>query len=188
LSEPRPTGLKPTLRQMMVFVLWAALLAAATRAALDTGICARVGFICLIAPILFGFYAAPFLLILLWLLDRRGHVRNWYCSMCLVAGGILAAALFLLQDPACYLLTGRPTLIFPMGPLLSVGCLFGAWKQWQVARPSVCPNCGRRSVITIAWPIRPGSKRRINLGKHGWCASCGGEFERKGMGAWVAKG
>jgi hypothetical protein len=175
LDDPRLTGLKPTLRQLMIFVLWAALLAAATRAMLRFGLLGdRIEVACLIVPIQLGFYPAPILVILLWLLDRRGHVRSWYCSMSLVAGGILAAALFLLQDPACYLLTGKPTMTFPMSPLLGLGCLFGSWKQWQLARPGVCLNCGRRTVISIPWPVLPGSRRRMNLGIHGWCASCGG--------------
>jgi hypothetical protein len=188
LTDFRPTGLKPTLRQLMIFVLFAALLAAMLRAMLRLGLLGdRIEIICLMVPITFGFYPAPVLAILLWFLDRRGHVRSWYCSMCLTVGSILAAAMFLLEEPACCFLTGKPTMTFPMGPLLGVGCVFGAWKQWVIARPGVCPHCGRRSVISIAWPIRPGSKRRVNLGKHGWCASCGLDLERKAAGGRIAK-
>jgi hypothetical protein len=186
LNEPRRGGLKPTLRQMMIFVLWAALLAAAMRAMIRFGILGdRPEIVFTMVPIMFGFYPAPVLVILLWILDRAGHVRDWYCSLCMFAGGFLAAALFLLQDPACYVWSGKPTLTFPLCPFLGLVCLFGAWKQWQVVRPGACANCGRRSVIAIAHPLRPGSRRRVNLGTHGWCASCGCEFERSAAGAWV---
>jgi hypothetical protein len=188
LDEPRPSGLKPTLRQLMIFVLFTALLAAMLRAMIRFGLLGdRIEFVCMMVPITFGFYPAPVLVALLWLLDRRGHVRSWYCSMCLAVGSILAAIMFLIEDPVCYLLTGKPTMTFPMCPLLGIACVFGAWKQWQITRPSICPNCGHRSIITIAWPIRPESKRLVNLGKHGWCASCGLEFERKAAGEWRVK-
>jgi hypothetical protein len=175
LDEPRPTGLKPTLRQLMIFVLWAALVTAAAWEALRWNLFGdRPEIVFMTAPVYLGAVPPPLLAVLFWMLDRPGRVRSWYCSMCMAAGSGLMGSFFLLEDLACYVWSGKPTLSFPFNPLFGIACLFGAWKQWQLARPGICPKCGRRSVIIIAQPLYPGSLRLVNLGKRGWCASCGG--------------
>jgi hypothetical protein len=121
---------------------------------------------------------------LLWLLDRRGRVCNWYCSSCMIAACFLGGVVYSLSDSICYLLTGKTTILFPMWPIMGLVGFWCGWNQWQSARPRDCPECGRRSVIPIAVPIRTGSKRKFNTGKHGWCASCGATCERNYDKEW----
>ncbi len=174
-----PTGLKPTLRQMMIIVVWAALMTAASRQAYRWGgYGATVESYCQNVSIQVGIYLMPILAILLWLLDRPGRVRAWYRSGCLIAAHFLGGFVFILQDLVCYVLTGKTTMLFPMWPIIGLVGFWCGWKQWQSARPRECPECGRRSVIPIAVPLRPDSKRKFNIGKHGWCACCGLTCER----------
>jgi hypothetical protein len=78
LNEPHRSGLKPTLRQLMIFVLWAALLAAAIRAMIRFGLLGdRPEIVFMMVPIMFGFNPSPVLAILLWLLDRPVWVNVW---------------------------------------------------------------------------------------------------------------
>jgi hypothetical protein len=189
LDQPHPTGLKPTLRQMMIVVLWAALLTAGTRAAIQWRLLGdRPEFACINVPIHFGIYPMPLMAGLLWVLDRPGRVRTWYRSACMIAAHFQGGILFSLQDPVCYALTGRPTMTFPMGPIMALVGFSCGWMQWQTARPRQCPSCGRNSVIPIAHIVSPRSKRKFNTGKHGWCASCGVSCEREGKQEWRLSG
>jgi hypothetical protein len=185
LDQPIPTGLKPTLRQMMIVVLWAALLIAALRALIYWQLLGNSPeMVCLSVPINVGVWPLPLLAILLLLLDRPGRVRGWYCTVCLAAGGFLCGILFMLADPVCYYLTGKTTIMFPMDPIFSFVFFLAGWMQWRPIRPRQCPNCARIAVIPIAVPMNPSSKRMVNLSKHGWCASCGASCEREGKGEW----
>ncbi|WP_435008762.1 hypothetical protein P12x_000026 [Tundrisphaera lichenicola] len=189
MDEPLSTGLNPTLRQLMILVIWAGLLSAATRAVLQWRLFGdRPEILCMIVPIHLGVYPMPALAILLWAFDRPGKVRDWYRSSCMIGANLASGGLFLLQDPTCYALTGKPTQHFPMALFLGPICLLAGWHQWRAARPRVCPSCGLKSVIPIAHPARPRSKRLVNSGKRGWCASCGATFERMGKGAWQLPG
>lgn len=171
----------------MIIVLWAALLIAGTRAAIRWHLMGdRPEFDSLTIPINDAVYPMPILAALLWTLDRPGRVRDWYLSGCMIAASFLGGILFSLQDPICYALTGRPTIIFPMGPICALAGFWSGWKQWQTARPRRCPSCGARSVVPVAHPIRPGSKRRVKSGKQGWCTGCGADCEREGTEDWRA--
>ena len=78
MDEPHPTGLKPTLRQMMIFIVWAALLSAIARAAASGNLMAGgIENLCLTIPVCIGIYPMPILAGLLWALDRPGQVRRW---------------------------------------------------------------------------------------------------------------
>jgi hypothetical protein len=183
LDQPHPTGLKPNLRQMMIVILWSALLTAATRALIYSRLLGTTPeSLCQNIPIYLGIYPMPILAGLLWVFDRPGAVRNWCCSNCMIAACFLGGVVYSLCDPICYVLAGKTTIIFPMWPIMwpimgLVGFWCG-WKQWQTARARDCPACGRRSIIPIAVATRLGSKRKFNTGKHGWCASCGANCER----------
>ena len=180
-----PSGLKPTLRQMMILVVWAALLTAAARQALQWHLLGSdPGYVCITVPVFLGFYPMPILAGLLWLLDRPGRVRRWYCSTCMIAAHFLGGIVFSLQDSVCYLLTSHTTMFFPMGPFLAVIGFWCGWMQWQTACPRPCPTCGRRSVIPDAHLLNFRLQRKYNTGKHGWCATCGSEFEREGLEVW----
>ncbi len=185
MDKPHPTGLKPTLRQMMIVVLWAALLTAGIRAAIHWQIFGdSPEMACVAVPINLGIWPMPLLAALIWLLDRPGQVRTWYRSVCMIVASFLSGILFSLQDLACYYLTGRPTLTFPMGPIASLVFFWCGWMQWQQATPRRCPSCERKSVIPVARPLRPGSKRMFNTGKCGWCAICGASCERESKEEW----
>jgi hypothetical protein len=180
-----PLGLKPTLRQLMIVVVWAALMTAAARQMYRWGLYGTtIESYCQNVAIQVGIYLMPTLAILLWFLDRPGRVRGWYCSGCMIAAHFLGGFVFIFQDIVCYVLTGKPTMLFPMWPTIGLVGFWCGWKQWQTARPRDCPLCDHRSVIPIAVPLRPGSKRKYNIGKYGWCASCGAPCERNYDKEW----
>jgi hypothetical protein len=185
---PSRTGLKPTLRQMMIVVLWSALLTAAVRPLLRFGVLGfRVDFSCVIIPILAGSMALPLLIVLLRLFDTRGPVQDWYRTCCMVSTSILSGILFLLQDPVCFAVTGRTTLTFPMSPFIAAVCFWAGANQLRSMWPSRCVRCGRRAVISVARPARVSSRRLINTGKDGWCSNCGAMYQRKAKAAWELK-
>lgn len=183
--RPSPTGLKPTLRQGMILVAWAALLLAATRAMIGWGLFGgTTDSVCQVVAMLVGVYPMPILAGLLWSLDRPGRVRTWYGSACMIAAQFAGGLAFCSMDLACYALTGRPTMLFPMWPLVGLVGFGCGWMQWRAARPRACPSCGRCAVIPIAHPPRPKSKRLVNNYRRGWCAGCGADCERERVGAW----
>lgn len=185
MNEPHPTGLRPTLRQAMIVVAWAAVMATMVRAAIEwhlIGTDARIS--CLVVPVWVAVYPMPILAILLRVLDRPGRVRGWYGSVALTAANFVAAAAFALQDPASLALTGRPSLTFPLGPLLAIGSLAGGWLQWRAARPRACPTCGRCAVIPVVRRLRRRERRLVRNGQEGWCAACGAAATREKPGEW----
>jgi hypothetical protein len=180
-----PTGLRPTIRQLMIVVLWAALITAATRQMFRWGLYGTTTEnLCMNISMQLGFYLMPILAGLLWLFDRPGRVGRWYVSGCMIATHFLGGFAFTLQDLVCYVLTGKPNMLFPMWQALGLLGFWCGWMQWKTFRPRECPACGRRSVIPVAHRFHPRHKRKYNLGTHGWCATCGASFERKGLEPW----
>jgi hypothetical protein len=174
-----PTGLKPTIRQTMIIVLWSALMFAAIRVAIQWILFSnRLEFFILISPVQFGIFPMAALTALFWALDRPGHVRAWYCSVCLVVMNLMSGILFLLQDPVCYFLTGKPSLTFHMAAISGLTYLWIARMQWQQARPGRCPSCSQVSVTPNSLSFDE------EFENNGWCASCGESCEREGEGDW----
>ena len=101
-------GLRPTLRQMMIVVLWSAILSAGVRKLLDWQILGvRVDFDCVLIPILASSFPLPLLAILIRLLDVKGPVREWYRACCMAATSVVGAILFLAQDAVCFARIGN---------------------------------------------------------------------------------
>jgi hypothetical protein len=174
---------------MMIVVLWCALLTAASRALILWGLFGTTPeSLCQAIPIYLGIYPMPILAVLLWVFDRPGLVRTWYCSNCMIAACFLGGVAYSLSDPICYVLAGKTTILFPMWAIMGLVGFWCGWMQWRTARPRDCPACGRRRVIPIAVPIRTGSRRKFNTGKQGWCASCGASCERVGKQEWRPSG
>ena len=187
-APPSPTGLRPTLRQMMIVVLWAGLLFAITKRLLAwKAFGDRAEIACMTVPITLGTYALPLLAALIRGLDRRGPVRSWYVSSCMAGTSVVVGLAFLLQDPACIVLTGHPTMTFPLAPVLGVGCLWAAWHHAKITWPAACPICGQKALIPLAFPARPGLSRRRRATQRGWCATCGALFERDGKAPWRSR-
>ena len=185
LDQPHSSGLKPTLRQMMIVVLWVALLTAGARLAIRWHLLGGgPEMACMNVAICLGIYPMPLLAGLIWALDRPGRVRTWYRSVCMLSAALLGGVAYALLDPVCYLLAGRLTMLFPMGPILALVGFWCCGMQWRDARPRPCPSCGRNSVIPIAHPVRPNSRRAYNTGKRGWCASCNASCGRERREAW----
>jgi hypothetical protein len=183
-DSPRPTGLKPTLRHLAILVVWAAIIFAAARFLIRLGgFNAPPPIACMTVSLLGGAYPMPVLAILVGVLDRRGPVRSWYIACILAGASFLGSALLILQDPVCFAICGRPTLICPLSTALGVLCLWASWRQWRLVRPAACSICGHRCVISVVRPLGPGSRRRFNGGTSGWCAACGARYERKDVRA-----
>ena len=76
---PSRTGLKPTLRQMMIVILWSALFSAAVRPIVRFGVVGfRTDFDCIMIPLLASSMGLPLLIVLLRLLDTKGPVQDWH--------------------------------------------------------------------------------------------------------------
>ena len=186
---PSRTGLKPTLRQLMIVILWSALLSAAVRPLLRFGVIGfRVDFDCLMIPLLAGSMPLPLLILLLRLCDTRGPVQDWYRACCTASGSILSGILFLLQDPVCYVLTGKTSLTFPLSPILAAVFFLVGVIQLRSIWPKRCLNCGCRDVISVVRPARVLSRRLINTGKDGWCRVLRRDVREKGYGCLAAPG
>ena len=185
LDVPRPSGLRPTLRQLMIFILATALLIAAFRAMWRRGYlgydnrstCSSVAMFVAIYPMLL-------LGVLLLALDRRGPVRIWYFACCWTGWSFLGGASFLISDLASYLLSGQWPLIFPMSSILGVVCLWAGSKQLQSAWPRLCPSCGCRAVIAIARQVPPDQPKGQLAGQESWCSICGTRFEKDASPGW----
>ena len=112
--KPRPVGLKPTIRHVMIVVLWSALVLVALRVLRLGGLfAAPPEEICLSVAVVFTLWPMLLLTVLLKAIDRRGPVRDWYFACCKVAWSGLAGILLLLVEPVCYILAGRTTRAFP---------------------------------------------------------------------------
>lgn len=142
-----PYGLRPTLRQMMIVVVFAALAAAVFKA---TSELERT----LLLP-----FASPLLALAVAVLDRPGPAKFWLA-------GLIASLFVPLLAATCDLAIWRSGVGGPV-PVVVLLCANAAGMigLHRVARrlPQVCPGCGLRS--------------RLPLGRHAagmrWCASCG---------------
>jgi hypothetical protein len=182
--EPHPIGLKPTLRHMMIVILWAALVLAVFRMLMLGGLfVAPPQIVCLNVVMIVAAWPMLILAILILALDRWGPVRDWYFACCKIAWSALAGVMFLLVDPVCYFLYGQPSLIFPVLPLLGVACLWGGTMQVRAAWPGTCPHCGHRTVIATRGTVQGAARGRRNMIR-GWCATCGAAYQREGMKDW----
>ena len=74
-------------------------------------------------PFLASSIGLPLLVLLLRIFDTRGPVQDWYRACCVAGGSVLSGLVFLLQDPACYVLIGKTSMTFPMSPLVAAVCL-----------------------------------------------------------------
>jgi hypothetical protein len=183
MPTPRAAGLSPTLRQLMILVLAVATLCAALVSSYRNGLLGdKPDIVCLNLAFVIGVLSVPWLMILLFLFDRRGPIRNWYISQLMSGGGLLTAATFLMADPASWELCGRKTLVFPLLPITGAVCLISTIFAMRSARSGRCLSCGRRSVIGVATKIGPTKIRNDS----GWCATCGAQYERENMGEWKA--
>ena len=183
MQIPRAAGLSPTLRQLMILVLAVATMCAALASSYRNGFLGTTpDIVCLNLAFIIGALAMPWLMLLLFLFDRRGPVRNWFIGYLMAAGGYLTAAAFLLADPASYALSGRFTLVFPLLPITGVVCLVATIFAMRCVRPGRCLSCGGKSVIGVATRFEPPRIRHDT----GWCATCGARYEREKMGEWKA--
>jgi hypothetical protein len=181
MQTPRAAGLCPTLRQLMILVLAVATLCAALISSYRNGFLGnKPDIVCLNLAFVIGVWAVPWLMFLLFMFDRRGHVRNWYIGQLMAGGGLLTAAAFLMVDPVSWALTGRKTLVFPLLPITGAVCLISTMFAMRAVRPGRCLFCGRRSVIGVASRFGPTRIRHDT----GWCVTCGADYERENMGEW----
>ena len=184
-ATPSPAGLRPTIRQLMILVLGVAAFLAPLFGLLKAGLLGnRTEDVCLAVALLVATCPGPLLMALLAALDRRGPTRGWYIRRVMAAGSALAGVSMLTVDPICRAVTSRPTLVFPMFPIVGVVSLWGFWSEWRSACPGRCPSCDRASVIAVATRFRPPRTR----GDDGWCASCGEVYAREGPVAWTSRG
>ena len=174
MQTPRTAGLSPTLRQMMILVLAVATLCAALVSSYRNGFLGSTpDMVCLNLAFIIGALAVPWLMLLLFLFDRRGPIRNWYIGYLMAGGGFLTAAAFLMADPASWALSGRFTLVFPLLPITGVVCLVATIFVMRSVRPGLCLSCGRKSVIAVSTKFSPTRVRHDT----GWCATCGAGYE-----------
>jgi hypothetical protein len=167
-------GLKPTLRHLMILILFSAIMSAliAPMYREDQAPSARDKVV-----VAFGLGAATSLLLpaLIMVLDRPGPTRTWYAvavfwiSMLALMGG----AWWIVADSGLY---PRPRfingylkwIVYLAIPLVAVRCVC------RLA-PAGCPSCGRRTLIYA--------------GQSAWgpplirsCASCGARYRAGGWG------
>ena len=187
--EPLPSGLRPTIRQGMIVVLWAALLSAWVRFSLMWGLFHMpTPDLCSLLAMFFSCVPMYLLGFLLLAFDRRGPMRMWYVSWCHHFVGLLAAVGFPLSELVCFLITGSPTWLFPWTIILAPVLLVGFYLFARHVIPGRCLDCGRRAVIPTsplaAAPALPGQSRPT---LEGWCACCSARYERQGLSAWTPK-
>ena len=188
-EAPLPSGLRPTIRQVLIFILWAALIMAAGRTLAGWGLLgSSVEDYCMNIAIHVASLPMCLLGMLILVLDRRGSVRSWYVSWCIgLLWSVVAATALILQDLVCYLLTGRPTVTFPLMPCIGLFLFWAGFKQWRLLRPKPCGACGQWTIIPngrLAHPGRPWDRRAA---REGWCATCGALYERVDLAPWQAK-
>src|ERR1700716_999150 len=100
IRTPRAAGLSPTLRHLMIFVLGVAtLLAALVSSKRNQLLGDKPDLVCLNVAFFVATWPVPWMMILLFLLDRRGPIRNWYIARCMASWGLVAGISFLLADP-----------------------------------------------------------------------------------------
>ena len=182
---PLPTGLKPTIRHLMIVVIWAALMLAVVRLApglQGPGVAPEMAF--MLVAISVGFWPMALLVSLLTILDRRGPVRGWYVSCCSVVGSFVNVAGMLLIDPVSFALSGRATPAFPMFPFCALVCLFAGVMQLRLIWPRRCLRCEGRGIIPTGRLIRCRPPHETAT-FHGWCSRCGADYERESSKPWA---
>jgi hypothetical protein len=181
IRTPRAAGLSPTLRHLMIFVLCVATLLAVFVSLMKNQLLGdKPDLVCLNVALLVASYPVPWMMILLFLLDRRGPIRNWYIARCMASWGLVAGIAFLLADPVSWVLCGRLTIVFPIHPITGLVCLAGLPNSLRSVQPGRCLRCGQKSVISVATRF----ERKIS-NDTGWCASCGAAYQRENLGKWM---
>ena len=156
MPTPRAAGLSPTLRQLMILVLAAATICAGLDSSYRYGLLGTTpDMVCLNLAFMLGVWPIPWLILLFFLFDRPGPVRNWYLSSLMAGGGFLTAAAFLMADPASYAVSSRTTLVFPLLPITGIFILVATIFGIRSVRPGKCLSCGRKSVISVATRFEP---------------------------------
>ena len=181
---PGPSGLKPTLRQGMIVVLWSALLVAAVRAMISWGLFVGPPEVLIMSiATMISVWPPMLLCLLLIVFDRRGPVGRWHVDLRQIGCSYLGIASFLLLEPACLAWAGRTSMIFPLFTILG---LFGAWTNTMHLRsiwPKRCDRCGSLAVIaTGSFPDRFGPIGGPRSSAGG--AACGTMFEKGHATVW----
>jgi hypothetical protein len=136
--------------------------------------------VCLNVAFFVASWPVPWMIILLFLLDRRGPIRNWYIARCLASWGLVAGIACLSADPVSWVLCGRPTIVFPILLVTGLVCLWALPNSLRSVQPGRCLRCRQKSVIAVATRI----ERKITSDT-GWCASCGAAYQRENLGKWM---
>jgi hypothetical protein len=147
--DPRwrhPYGLRPTLRHVMILVVFAAVVSALFRGAPGE-------VVTLVLPL-----TPPLLAVLVFVFERPSPAKYWLCG--------LLASMFVPAVAAWFDLTawryGEKTMVALA--LVPVNGLALVWVGRFVRRlPAACPGCGLRSLLPLGRRAR-GMR---------WCASCG---------------
>lgn len=158
-NDPHPSGLKPTLRHLMILVLWSALVFTGLRFLLRLGFFAGTPANVLINLVIAVPLFPAFLLgLLLLCLDRPGPVRGWYVTCCYNVWGLVNLAGFFLVDAVCFATSGHPTVMFPMLPILALLMAFAATRELGFVWPRRCQCCQCRAIIPL-WKVLPNLPR-----------------------------
>jgi hypothetical protein len=75
------------------------------------------------------------------------------------------------MDLLCYVLTGRPTLLFPFAPFIGLMILCGCTAHLRSLWPKRCLFCGRQAVIAAVTTL--GGRPNYRSKPQNWCAACG---------------
>ncbi len=178
VRDAYPYGLRPTLRQGMILVLYAALvsawLAAVPRASFRFKF-HDIAFCLILSVCMLG--------VLVRLLDRPGAVRSWISRTLLafwVPAFILRYDLGVLRRWLIgpYVVPGDWLFLLVLNPFL-LRWLFVEVRQ---AVPLRCPTCGRRAML-LQDPARRGGRVTRDVRE---CLACGGTFRKGDDGGWHA--
>ncbi len=177
-DTPSPAGLKPTLRQLAILVLWAALTFAAIRFLIAREYFGRgAEQRCLEVALFIAVWPVPLMRGLLFLLDRPGPIRRWYVACCRPIWFLVAGIAFLLAGLASWALPGRMTGGGAFRVFTGMVCLRRFLKGCKRGRTAEFLCCARRVVIPFVSPLaQPNGPVEV-----GWCAGCGEGFEPRAM-------
>ena len=143
-----PHGLHPTLRHLMILVVYFALVFALAAPLLRAGEAAQLTLLLPLTP--------PLLALLVLMFDRPGPVKYWLVG--LIASPTLLGFVAWLDFLAVAMGTHGLDRVFPLLVLLNVLALSSLVLVFK-RLPKRCPECGKRSMLPLA-QLR-------------WCASCG---------------
>ncbi len=173
---------------MMIVILWAALVLAVSRMLMASGLfVAPPGLVCINVATFVAAWPMLILAVLILALDRWGPVRDWYFACCKIAWSALSGVVFLLVDPVCYSLSGQPTVIFPVFPILGVACLWAGKMQLRAAWPGACERCGHRTVITTRATVQGAARGRRSTVR-GWVCDLRCGLPARGIDSLAARG